>query len=120
MLRVRGIDLVEQCLEVALHDRQRSSQLMRNVRQQLLPLLLAALETRGHRVERAGKRTELARPPWPHANRVVPRLDLLSRVDQVAERDDDPADRACDGGRDDEESEDRHEWRESAEPRTPA
>src|SRR5688500_7017870 len=117
MVRVRGIDLVEQCLKIALHDRERSSQLMRDVRQELLPLLFAALETRGHRVERAGKRTELARSTWQHANGVVPRLDLLSGVDQVAERDHDPADRTCDGGRDDEERKDRDERRESAEPR---
>src|SRR5687768_8253909 len=117
MLRVGGIDLVEQCLEIALHDRERSSQLMRDVRQQLLPLLLTALKTRGHRVERARKRTKLARSTWPHANGVVPCLNFLGRVDQVTERDHQATDRSRDGGRHYEQSEDRDNGRERAEPR---
>src|SRR5688500_2277619 len=102
MLRICGINTVEQRLEIALHDRERGSQLVRDVREKLLSLHLAALETRGHRVERAGERTKLARPAWPYTNRVVPCLHALSSVNEVAERGHQPADPSRDCGRDDE------------------
>ena len=107
MLSVRRVQAIEQRLEVALHDRERRSQLVRYVSEQPPTLLLARLEALAHRVERPREGPQLPRTARPHACAVVPGLDALRRVDQVTERD---------GERDDDDGENRqgHEDRGSA------
>src|SRR5207249_9909318 len=54
--------------------------------EQTASLLLAALESRAHRVERAGERAQRPRASCLHTHAVVAALDALRRVDEVAER----------------------------------
>ncbi len=86
VLRVRGIDAVEDPLEVALDHRQRRAQLMADVSEEMLARRLVGLEARAHGIECARQRAQLLGTAFGDPPREVPALDALGRADQVAER----------------------------------
>ena len=88
---VRGVNAIDERFEVALHHGQRRAELVAHVREKPAALLLARLETRGHRVERAREPARLARPSLRHPCGEIPVSDSPDSLDQVAHRAGDPA-----------------------------
>ena len=111
MRGIRRVHPVRDRLGLAADDRQRRTQLMRDVGQERPSLLVDRFQPRRHRVERVSDRPDVGRAPFGDLRRIVARLDPARRVDEVVHRTRDPAHAAehrdeCDG------EDDNHRQRE--------
>ena len=86
MRRITLVNAVGDALGLATNHRQRRSQLVHHVGKKGSPLLVARLEARRHRVERARHRPQLAWPGFGNRGRVVTAFDATGRVDQIVHR----------------------------------
>ena len=77
---IARVDAVDHALDVAADDRQRISQLMRDVGQQHPPLLLVGLEPVGHRVEGEHQATHRWRAVRLDPHRVVALRNTIRRL----------------------------------------
>ena len=116
---VRGMDPVEDRLDVAGDDRERRPQLVRDIGEQAPALGLVGLEPRGHRVEAAD---EVANGPRRGARNVDPGavvagLDPRRLIDELVQDVARAADRRA-GADDRADHDDRHEERREADDMT--
>jgi hypothetical protein len=83
---VRGVNAIDERFEIALHDCERRAELVAHVREEAPALLLPRLEAARHRVERARKSARFAWSAYGHSRREVAVRDASDRVDHVADR----------------------------------
>src|SRR5881397_1089254 len=92
---VRRVNTVDQRIEVALDDGERSPELMAHISEKTSPLFLAGLEPARHCVERARERASVARPSHAHSRREVTLGDSPHGLDYVSHWSGEPTKRSC-------------------------